>query len=144
MTAFSEAFRSEVMRMARKEIKGELDHLRKITSSQRSEIAGLKRELRGMMSMIKQLQKRLPEEPVKAVTEPKGEGGIGARLKAKREFYGVSQRAMGALLEASALSVSRWEHGDATPRAAQLARIESVLKVGKRAALARLRELGLE
>ena len=45
MTAFSDAFRSEVMRMARKEIKGELGHLRKAVTAQRSEIAALKRDL---------------------------------------------------------------------------------------------------
>ncbi|KAB2896064.1 MAG: transcriptional regulator, partial [Burkholderiaceae bacterium] len=46
MTAFSDAFRAEVLRMARKEIKGELGNLRKTVTTQRSEIAALKREVK--------------------------------------------------------------------------------------------------
>ena len=45
---------------------------------------------------------------------------------------------MAALLEASTLSVARWESGKAMPRAAQLERIKAVLKMGKREAKARL------
>jgi DNA-binding transcriptional regulator YiaG len=59
-------------------------------------------------------------------------------LAAKREQLGLSQQAMAALLEASALSVARWESGKVAPRAAQLERIRTVLKMGKREALAKL------
>ena len=59
-------------------------------------------------------------------------------LLAKREQLGITQQAMAALLEASALSVSRWEAGKVAPRAAQLERIQVVLKMGKREARARL------
>lgn len=59
-------------------------------------------------------------------------------LRAKREQLGISQQAMAALLEASALSVARWESGKAMPRAAQLERIQAVLKMGKREALGKL------
>jgi DNA-binding transcriptional regulator YiaG len=45
---------------------------------------------------------------------------------------------MARLLEASALSVSKWESGKVQPRAAQLGRILAVQRLGKRAALARL------
>ena len=60
-------------------------------------------------------------------------------LAAKREQLGISQQAMAALLEASTLSVYKWESGKVTPRAAQLERIRVVLKMGKREALAKLR-----
>ncbi|UOB05892.1 helix-turn-helix domain-containing protein [Diaphorobacter sp. ED-3] len=57
MTAFSDAFRSEVMRMARKEIKGELGHLRKAVTAQRSEIAALKRDLKALTLQLRGLAK---------------------------------------------------------------------------------------
>ncbi len=59
-------------------------------------------------------------------------------LAAKREQLGLSQQAMAALLEAATLSVARWEGGKAMPRAVQLERIQAVLKMGKREALAKL------
>ncbi|MBS1820587.1 MAG: helix-turn-helix transcriptional regulator [Acidobacteria bacterium] len=59
-------------------------------------------------------------------------------LAAKREQLGISQQAMGALLESSTLSVARWEGGKVMPRAAQLERIQVVLKMGKREALGKL------
>ncbi|RKJ96971.1 hypothetical protein CE154_013290 [Alicycliphilus denitrificans] len=46
---------------------------------------------------------------------------------------------MAALLGASTLSVFRWESGKVMPRAAQLERIQSVLKMGKREAQAKLK-----
>ncbi|WP_287983500.1 helix-turn-helix transcriptional regulator [Diaphorobacter sp.] len=55
MTAFSDAFRFEVMRMARKEIKGELGTLRKTVTAQRSEIAALKRDLKVLTSQVRTL-----------------------------------------------------------------------------------------
>ena len=148
MTAFSDAFRAEVLRMARKEIKGELGNLRKTTTAQRSEIAALKREVKDLVSQVKGLHRVVARQgtPGKVQAE---DAEIPARrgrrfqfkaeaLAAKREQLGLSQQAMGALLEASTLSVARWEGGKAMPRAAQLERIQVVLKMGKREALAKL------
>ena len=60
MTAFNEAFRTEIARIARKESKKELDHLRKAVSSQRSEIASLKRSLHELERTVKLTVRRLP------------------------------------------------------------------------------------
>lgn len=57
MTTFSDAFRSEVMRMARKEIKGELVTLRKTVTAQRSEVAALKRDLKALATQVRILTK---------------------------------------------------------------------------------------
>ncbi|MCA7912455.1 helix-turn-helix domain-containing protein [Burkholderia contaminans] len=59
-------------------------------------------------------------------------------LAARREQLGLSQQAMAVLLEASTLSVARWENGKAMPRAAQIEKIRAVLKMGKREARAKL------
>lgn len=151
MTAFSDAFRTEVLRMARKEIKGELGNLRKTVTAQRAEIAALKRDVKDLMSQVKGLHKATARQvaPGKAQAQD-AEAPAPARrgrrfqfkaeaLAAKREQLGLSQQAMGALLESSTLSVGRWEGGKAMPRAAQLERIQVVLKMGKREALAKLK-----
>lgn len=67
MTAFSDAFRSEVMRMARKEIKGELVTLRKTVTAQRSEVAALKRDLKSLATQVRILTKA--QEKAEATAE---------------------------------------------------------------------------
>lgn len=148
MTAFSDAFRAEVLRMARKEIKGELGNLRKTVTAQRSEIAALKRDVKDVVSQVKGLHKAAARQAAPAAAQAQdAEAPVrrGRRfqfkaevLAAKREQLGISQQSMGALLESSTLSVARWESGKAMPRAAQIEKIRSVLKMGKREALAKL------
>lgn len=137
--------------MARKEFKDELSALRKAVTAHRSEIAALKRELKTQASQLKGLAKVAARQSgtAKDATPNAGATDAPARrrrsfqfraemLAEKREQLGISQQAMAALLEASALSVARWESGKAMPRAAQLERIRAALKMGKRAARAKL------
>lgn len=148
MTAFSDAFRAEVLRMARKEIKGELGSLRKTVTSQRAAIASLKRDVKDLVSQVGGLHKAAARQAVPDQAQARDAEAPARRgrrfqfkaeaLAAKREQLGLSQQAMAALLEASALSVARWESGKVAPRAAQLERIRTVLKMGKREALAKL------
>lgn len=148
MTTFSNAFRSEVVRMARKELKPELQGMRKALTSHRSEIAALKREVKTLTSQLKAAQR-----PTKASTASAAEETAPARkggrkwvfkpeaLTAKRTELGLTAKDMARLLQASALSLSKWESGKANPRAAQLERIRAVLGLGKRKALALLAEV---
>lgn len=148
MTAFSDAFRSEVMRMARKEIKGELESLRKTISAQRSDIAVLKRDMKAIVAQVKALNKAGGRKTSAGeVQKPDGQAPAGRKrtfhfkaeaLMAKREQLGITQQSMAVLLDSSQLSVSRWESGKVMPRVAQLERIQQVLKMGKREALAKL------
>lgn len=147
MTTFSNAFRSEVVRMARKELKPELQGMRKSLTAHRSEIAALKREVKSLTSQLKAAQRQV-KAPAKAAVEEEAPARKGGRkwvfkpeaLAAKRAEFGLSAKEMGKLLQAGHLSVYRWEAGKAHPRAAQLERIHEVLGLGKRKALALLAE----
>ena len=147
MNTFSNAFRAEVVRMARKELKPELQGMRKAITSHRSEIAALKRELKALTSQLKttQRQVKIADTPkVKTGAEestPKKTRQIQFNAQAfaeKRAAFGITQKEMAQLLGASSLSVYKWESGQVHPRAAQLERIAEVLKLGKRKALAML------
>lgn len=147
MTTFSDAFRSEVVRMARKELKPELQGMRKALTSHRSEIAALKREVKALTSQLKAAQRaaKATAAPVKDEPAPARKGGRKwvfkpEALTAKRAELGITAKDMAKLLEASPLSLSKWESGKANPRAAQLERIRNVLGLGKRMALAILAE----
>lgn len=165
MTAFSESFRSEVARIARKENKGDITSLRKLTSSQRGEIAALKRDVKALAGQVRGLAKAL-EKSLAAIgrqssgsqaadaSRVPGAAGAGASPKrggrpfvfsheallAKRKAFQMSQKEMAQLLDASPLSVYKWETGKVTPRAAQLLRVREVLKMGVREARKKIAE----
>src|SRR3989344_633388 len=87
MTAFSESFRSEVARIARKESKGGMTSLRKTATNQRSEIATLKRDVKELAgqgrSLAKALEKTLGKGWAPAIP-PAGRGFVFGRAVACR------------------------------------------------------------
>lgn len=133
--------------MARKELKPELQGMRKAIAGHRAEIAALKREVKALTSQLKATQRQ-----VKVSAAPKAKAAIeDVTPKKSRQFHfdaqaliekraelGFTQKQMAQLLGASSLSVYKWETGQVHPRAAQLERIAEVLKLGKRKALALL------
>lgn len=148
MTTFSDALKSEIARVARKELKDELLSLRKATTAQRTEIAALKRDIKDLRSQLKAndktLRKALPAPaPVADVPAATGKrAGFSAdKLAAHRAALGLTQAQMARLLSASPLSVYKWESGQVQPRAAQWASIQSVLGLRKRAAAKQLAAL---
>lgn len=160
MTAFSESFRSEVARIARKENKGEMTSLRKTTTNQRSEIATLKRDIKDLTGQVRGLAKAL-EKALAAAThqqprQQRADSSEGAQapvrrkgrafvfsheaLIAKRQVFHMTQKEMAQLLGVSSLSVYKWETGQVTPREAQLMRVREVLKMGVREARRKIAE----
>ena len=147
MNTFSNAFRTEVVRMARKELKPELQGMRKALTHHRSEIAALKREVKALASLLKATQRKVktvetPAVKVKATppTKPQVKEFQPVALLEKRKTLGLTQKEMARLVNASALSLYKWESGKANPRDAQVARIVEVLRMSKRRALAKLAE----
>jgi DNA-binding XRE family transcriptional regulator len=145
MTTFTDAFKSEIARVARKELKDELSFLRKAGAAQKTEIAALKRDIKDLRSQLKARDKTLrkvlpvPEPLPDTHSVPSKRSGFSAeKLAAHRAVLGLTQAQMARLLAASPLSVYKWESGQVQPRAAQLARIQEVLVLRKRAAAKQL------
>ncbi|VWC60759.1 hypothetical protein BCO18175_00993 [Burkholderia contaminans] len=123
--------------------------LRKTVATQRSGIAALKRDIKALTSQLKAVLRGVSHHDGVSNAVPADGTDVPARrthrfsfnaqaLAAKREQLRISQQAMAVLLEASTLSVIKWESGKVMPRAAQLLRIQAVLNIGKREAKARL------
>ena len=143
MTSLNIALRSEIARVSRKELKEELLALRKATASHRAEIAALKRDLKSLRSLVKANERTMKRvvpapKPKPEMSSIKREIFDARALAEKRAKLGLSQSEMAKLLAASSLSVYKWESGKVQPRAAQLARIAAIQKIGKREAAARL------
>jgi len=140
MTNYATLLKEEIARLSRKELRKELDGLKKASTSYRSEIAALKRRTVSLEKEVKRLEKRSgkPSADSTAATRVR----FSAKgLASKRRGLGLSAADMGMLLGVSAQTVYNWETGKTLPRTVQLSAISAIRKMGKRACRAKLKQL---
>jgi len=138
MPNIASVLKEEIARLARKEVRGEAEALKKASAHYRASIAELKREVASLQRTVKQLVKAAGKEQA-AGAEKSSEHQIrfsAQRLAAHRAKLGLSAEAYGALIGVTGQSIYKWEAGKARPRASQLDAIASVRKLGKREAAA--------
>lgn len=132
--------KQEIARVARKEMRGELQQLKKTVAQYRSQIAQLRRRLQAMEQQVRrqgrggraaQLAQEQDDEGPQLRFSAKG-------LAAQRKRLGLSAASVAKILGVSALSVYKWESGKTRPRARQLEAISALRKMGKREAMAKL------
>lgn len=138
MSNLGSVLKSEITRLARKEIKGAVDPLKKSNAGYRREIAELKRQVALLQRELKAVSKPQPSRPV--VSEPGSSGTrFGSKgLRSLRARLGLSAADFGRLVGASGQSVYNWEAGKAVPREAQKAAVAAVRGLGKKEAARRL------
>ena len=134
--------KSEISRLARKEIRGETQQLKKQVAHYRAELAALVKRQSELEKQLKRQSKATKPAPVAEAGSPgKALRFSASGLAKQRQRLGLSAREVGALLGVSALSVYKWETGKVRPRARQLEAIASLRSLGKREAAARLETL---
>ncbi len=144
MTGFNAAFKAEVARLARKEIRDQVGGTQKASAHHRREIAQLKREIAALQKQVRYLEKREGRRlATKTVAASDSAGAEGTRfspkwLKAHRKKLGFSAREYALLVGVSQLTIYNWENGKSKPQAAKLDKLVSVRGIGKREALQRL------
>ena len=138
MPDIASVLKSEIARIARKEIRLEIDSLKKAIGTYRSEIAALKRRAQSLEQELKRVRKSAPgaPAPAKDVGTEKKMRFSAKGLAKQRERLGLSAEAVGLLVGASGQSVYNWEAGSARPRAAHLAAIAALRGLSKRQAAA--------
>lgn len=138
------ALKSEISRVSRKELKPEIQALKKSSTTYRSNIADLRRRMADLERLVKKLGKvqgRAAAVPdtVEAATVAR----FSAKgLAAKRKKLGLSASDFGKLIGVSDQSVYKWEDGKTRPRTSQMAGIAAVRKMSKKDAVERLAALG--
>jgi DNA-binding transcriptional regulator YiaG len=140
MPNFSSILKSEITRLARKEVKAAIEPLRKANGAYRKEIAELKRQVTSLQRETKSLAR-----PERAARQHPGDlrtSRFSAKgLKTLRARLGLSASDFGRLVSASGQSIYNWEAGKASPRATQQAAITAVRGIGKREAVKRLESM---
>lgn len=132
MPNIASILKSEITRVARKEIRAEVEGLKKSVSAYRSDIAALKRRSQTLEQALKRLQKSQPKpEPLPADENVKAIRFSAKGLAKQRQRLGLSAEAVGLLIGASGQSVYNWEDGKARPRASHLTAIAALRGLSK-------------
>jgi DNA-binding transcriptional regulator YiaG len=143
MPNIASILKSEISRVARKQVRGETIGLKKAVSAYRAEIAALKRRTQALEQELRRLSKASAKAAPPAADEvPSRPVRFSAKgLATQRKRLGLSAEDCGLLVGASGQSVYNWEAGAARPRPKLLPAIAALKKLGKREAAARLASL---
>ena len=134
MANIASVLKDEITRLARKEIRSEIEGIKKSSTQYRSEIAALKRRIATLEQQVSRLDKSATKN-----TEVKASPEVGTKVRftAKgfitlRKRLGLTAETIGSLLGVSAQTIYNWEAGNSRPREQQLVRIAVLRGMGKR------------
>ncbi len=145
MPNLASVLKDEILRLARKEVRSEVEGIRKASTKYRSEIAGLKRDLLALEKRLGRIESGKATKTGSASKTGNSEEGEASprRFSAKglvslRKRLGLSASEAGQLVGASAQTIYNWETGKAKPRSGALQALAALRRMGKREIKAKL------
>lgn len=141
MPNFASVLKAEIARIARKEVRAEIEGLKKTNSQQRSAIAELRRELAALQKQLKLANRERASSVAKEQAIDRKYRFSASRLAAHRNKLDLSAVAYGSLIGMSGATIYLWEQGKARPRPEQVQRLGLVKKMTRREILERLQQL---
>ena len=129
--------KAEISRLAKKEAKAVITPVKKASSTYRSLIAGLRKQIDGLQKELAMLKKAVPapEKTLAAKTEPEGRFWItGQGVRTLRKRLGLTQAVFGKLVGVTPNAVVLWERKDGKIglRKATAGRLQEIKGKGKR------------
>lgn len=148
MPNIANVLKSEISRVARKEVRADTAALKKAVSTHRSELAALKRRTQALEQQLRRLSRAgasaAPAAGPAADEAPSAKRRFSAKgLASQRRRLGLSARDCALLVGASSQSVYNWEEGKIRPQAQHLHAIASLATLGKKEVAERLAALNL-
>ena len=143
MANIASLLKSEISRVARKEVRAETLGLKKTAGLYRTEIAALKKRTLALEVELRRLGKaQAKAAPDEAPARPAQNLRFTAKgLASQRRRLGLSAHDCGLLVGTSGQSIYNWEDGKARPRAKHLPAISALRTMGKKDAAAKLAAL---
>jgi DNA-binding transcriptional regulator YiaG len=143
MANIASLLKSEISRVARKEVRAETLSLKKAAGVCRAEIAALKKRAHALEVELRRTSKaHAKAAPVEAPVQPAQKIRFTAKgLASQRRRLGLSAHECGLLLGTSGQSVYNWEDGKIRPRARFVPAIAALKRMGKKDAAAKLATL---
>ncbi len=143
MPNIAAVLKEEISRLARKEIRKETGTLQTASTQYRRDVAALKREVGKLQKQVALLERKVLTQPV---AEPGGEKRSRIRftakgLRAQRKRLGLSAGEYAKLVGVTPQSIYNWEREAARPRKEQVSVLAALRGIGKKEAVARLRQL---
>ena len=145
MPTLASVLKTEISRLAKKEVRAETASLKKGSAQHRRDIAQLKRQMATLERKVALLEKNAWTKPVPAAEAEVEAGNVrysAKGLATHRSKLGLSAKDYGKLIGVSPLTIYNWEKEETRPRDEQLAKIVAVRGMGKREALKRLEQMG--
>jgi DNA-binding transcriptional regulator YiaG len=131
--------KEEISRLCRREIRRQVEPLRKTSAAYRHDIAALKRQIVELERRVGAIARRHPTDArPRVVPDGPPVRFVAKGLRSLRARLGVSAAELAQLMGVSAQSVYNWEHKKSTPRKEQLASLVALRSLGKREVGARL------
>lgn len=142
MPNIASILKAEISRVARKEVRAEIETLKKASAAYRSSIAELRRQVSSLEKEFRRAAKGASRST--ATTDLEADDAStkrrfsATRLAAHRAKLGLSAASYGQLVGVSGQTIYHWEQGKARPRAAQLESLAAVRGLGAREIAERL------
>ena len=142
MPNIASILKAEISRVARKEVRAEIETLKKASVAHRSSIAELRRQVSVLERELRRVVKGATRSTTAASAKDDGTGAkrrfSATRLATHRSKLGLSAASYGQLVGVSGQTIYHWEQGKARPRAAQLESLAMVRGLGAREIAERL------
>lgn len=142
MPNIASSLKAEISRVARKEVRNEIETLKKASAAHRASIAELRRQVSTLEKELRRARKGAMHSTT-AIASEDDEASTkrrfsATRLAAHRSKLGLSAASYGQLVGVSGQTIYHWEQGKVRPRAAQLESLAGVRSLGAREIAKRL------
>jgi DNA-binding transcriptional regulator YiaG len=124
--------KSEIQRLAKREIQATFTPLRREVRSMRLRISGLSRNLSALNRLAKEQLQKVPQKGLEATPEEvKASRLTPGRIRGLRKKLGISMRELGVLTGSSVGAVLSWEKGKFKPRGEKKSALVALRKLRK-------------
>lgn len=136
MPNIASILKAEISRVARKEVRAEIETLKKTSVLHRSSIAALRRQVSELEKELRRVARGSARSRAEDASEASKSGPVrrfsATRLAKHREKQGLSAAAYGQLVDVSGQTIYNWEQSKGRPKPEQLQRLAAVRTLGKR------------
>jgi DNA-binding transcriptional regulator YiaG len=137
MPNIASILKAEISRVARKEVRAEIEILKKASVAHRATIAEMRRQVNALEKELRRVAKGTARPTTAADSADETAADTkrrfsAPRLAAHRAKLGLSAAIYGQLVGVSGQTIYHWEQGKARPRAAQLESLAAVRNLGAR------------